>query len=287
VLSALATIGALALLCGMGAMAWRGNRGVAQAKGVGYLVKGYGWMVLMRMRQNRHDFFKQAPVVSNVRMGLLAVFAHECARGTVVSEVLPWLVVALSVLDTAENLRPPLWLLLGRSRFDAYHLFTTLRHAWGEQGINLLDRSSDEWLRYYQHWRQAWIRAGLPMAGSLLNNPRIRRQWSLRPRGELWMPSAQSLMAFLPAVVIDAREASRYIDDEILWAIELDCLDKVWLVAADDGSAPAVQSALDWAHADQVPLPAGSVEALARRVVGKERLAQARWSRGVLVVPAP
>lgn len=283
--AALVTLGAAALLWMEVATTWRLHRQVLRALGRGYLVKGCALMALMRMRQNRHDFFTQAPLVANVRALFVAVVAHEFVRGTAVSGVLPGLIVLLSIVATAADLCPPFWLLLGRSRFDTYHLFTTLRMDWDRFGLNLLDRSSDEWTQYYMHWRESWARAGVPMARVFLNNPRIHRVWSLRPRGELWIPSALNLMAFVPAIVIDARAASRPVDDEILWVVECGYVEKVWLVAADDGSAPALHSAFEWAAAEHLELPPGSFEALSGRVVGKDRLRQARWSGGTLVVP--
>ena len=283
-LAVLATGFAVALLVLMTWGAWRSYRRVVQALGWGYLAKGHLLMAVMRWRQNRRDFFVQAPPVGNVQALVFAVFAHELARGTAVSDFLPALIVLLSMARTTGELTPPFWLLLGRSTFDTYHLFTALSMAWSVPGVNLLDRSKDEWQRYYRHWSEAWIRSGVPLARAVLNRPGVQRDWSLRPRGDLWMPSAWNLMGFVPAIVIDARSASRHVDDEILWAVEMNLLDKVWLVAADDGSAPALRSAFEWAAADGVKLPLGSFEALSARVVTKDQLAQAGWSRGRLVV---
>lgn len=277
-----AAAGALmAVLWRFGSMTLHQNRRVLSAAGSRYLLKGYALMTVMRLRQNRRDFFVQAPLVSNVNMMVAAVVVHACAGGLVFSWLVPGLIVLLSIVLTAGELCPPLWLLLGRSTFDAHHLHTTLRYAWSAAGINLLDRSSDEWLAYYRHWHQSWKRAGkfVPF------NPHVARTWSLRPRGDLWEVTAWNLMGFVQVVVIDGRTPSRHVDDEILWAAEFGIIDKVWIVAADDGSVPALHSALAWAAADDVQLPPGSVEALSARVVVKARLAAAQWPAEGLSVP--
>ena len=283
VVCAVVAVLAIALLWRVAPTSLQVHRTVLRLAGWRYLGAGYALMALVRLRQNRADFFRQAPLISKLPLLAIAVGVHSLAGGVVGAWVLPAVIVLLAAETSAADLCPPLWLLLGRSSFDTHHLYTTLRFSWYVGGVNLLDRSNDEWLAYYQHWHRSWMRSGVKF---LPYNPNMSRVWSLRPRGDLWMATVWNLMRFTRAIIIDGRVASRHIDDEILWAAEFGVVGKVWIVAGEDGSAPALDSALRWAAEDHVTLPPGSAEALYARVVPLDRLKAGAWSAAGLDVLA-
>ncbi len=276
VIAVLAAAGLAALLWQACAIEWRKHRNVVMSLGTRRLLRGYALMTLMRLRQNRRDFFEQAPLISNVRACVFAVVVHEWARGTGMANALVVLVLLNSILRTADELCPPLWLFLGRSTFEGYRLFTTLQHTWRKPCVNLLDRASDEWFKYYLHWKESWRRAGSRLA-FLPTNPKGSRAYSIRPRGDLWVQAAWNFMDFVPVVVIDGRTGSVHIDDEIVWAVTGGILGKVWLVCADDGDVPALRSAADWVATDHVNMPVDWLEAVSARVVTEAELRDRDW----------
>ena len=239
-------------------------------------LKGYGVMVILRLRQPRKDFFLQAPLVREVPVLAIAAVLKDVIHPEFVSWAVPLLLVVTSLGMGIDLLLPPAWVFLGRSHFDSFITFDALRYSW-PFGVTLLDRDNREWHRYYYEHAADLSRRGF-VGASFMNNPRTPRVWSLRSRGDMWESTVALLMRLAPIIVVDARAESYYIFDEILWLAELKWIDKALILGKGEGIAPAVEGALNWAERDGVRLPHGAGKTLASRIVTEEQLYAAVWT---------
>ena len=219
---------------------------VSRVYGLKKTLWGYGVMTILRLRQPRRDFFAQAPLIRDVRVLAVAAVLFEAVQPRLIAWPLATLLVAASVGMSLHLLLPPVWVFLGRSNFDSFRSFDRLRDSWRQFGVTLLDRDSREWIDYYFTRATEQARRGV-ITARFMNKPKTPREWSLRSRGDLWESTVALLMKLASVVVIDVRAKSYYVYDEVLWVAELNWMDKVWLLGNPDGTAPALEGALEWA----------------------------------------
>jgi hypothetical protein len=245
-------------------------------------LKGYLKMAVLRLRQPRRDFFAQAPLIRDIPFLALAAVLYEASEAWMFSGVLSLLVIVTSIGLGIDLLLPPAWMFLGTSQFASFDTFDVLRSRWFPVfGLTLLDRDSPDWNDYYfaQARRMARRQFG---ARLFMNKPQTARVWSLRSRGELWVSTVHILMDVVMVIVIDARVKSDYVSDEQRMLIELGLVEKAWLIAEQNGSAPAVDEALDWAEKNGFVLPTGARERLLQRVVTEKELYASGWTKAGL-----
>lgn len=197
------------------------------------VIRGIAVMILLRARQPRRDFFMQAPLVSDVRLLAIAVVAYAFIPSASFAVAVASLIVLIDAATSLDRIRPPTWLFLGSSHFDAFAAFYNLRRSWGVTAVTLLDRTGDEGFSFYDAER---AHGSLPKG--LLYDPTVPRVWSLRTRPDMWEHTVLLLIDYVARVVVDVREMSEYVREELRWLAEPGRIEKAWFIANDDGLVP-------------------------------------------------
>jgi len=210
-----------------------------RALGTRRLLRGVGLMLLLRIRQPRRDFFMMTPVVGDMLPLALAAVLYAVIPGTAFAVAIPALIVLSQAAVTLDRIRPPTWLFLGASDFDSFAAFYNLRAAWGVTAVTLLDRTSDQGRAFYEAERTLRSRDGTLPRG-LFYDPTVPRVWSLRTRPDMWANTVLLLIDFVPRVVVDVRQLSDYVRQELVWLAEPGRIEKAWFLAGEDGLTPAL-----------------------------------------------
>jgi len=118
-----------------------------------------------------------------------------------------------------DKVRPPTWVFLGTSEYEAFWVFNDLRHNWGLTALCLLDREGEEGFKFYQAERDLWAREERTPIG-LFYDPTQPRIWNVRTRPDMWEHTVLLLIDYVPRVVVDLRRPSDYVLEEVKWLIE-------------------------------------------------------------------
>lgn len=191
-------------------------------------VHGVLLMSLVRLRLPRRDFFLQSPIFSWAPPLALCVFLHVGIEQAALRWLIPGSLLCLFLPKWLEMIAPPTWIFLGKSDFQSFAAFYTMRHTWRQHGLTLLDRIGPEGTQFYTAWRQS---TRLPL---MFFDPSVPRVWSIRTRPQLWEYTVLLLMDFVLVVVVDLRGESDVVRKELAWLAKPGRVEKAWYLVADD-----------------------------------------------------
>jgi hypothetical protein len=172
-------------------------------------VHGVLLMSIVRLRLPRRDLFLQSPIFSWAPILALCVFLHVEIEQTALRWLIPGSLLCFFLPMWLTIIAPPAWLFLGKSDFQSFAAFYTMRGTWRQHGLTLLDRIGKEGTLFYDAWRQS-IRQPL-----IFFDPSAPRVWSLRTRPQLWEHTVLLLMDFVLVVVVDLRGDSGILREEL------------------------------------------------------------------------
>ena len=220
--------------------------------GVRHVLRGVAMMSFFRLRQPRRDFFKMAPVIADLFPLTICVMVYVFLPPGVLSAVLVWILVAAVVVMSLSRIRPPTWLFLATSDYEAFWVFSDLRHNWGLTAVCLLDRGTPQGYQFYEAEREMWSRErGMPRG--LFYDPGQPRIWNIRTRPELWEHTVLLLIDYVPTVVVDLRQPSDYVLAEVQWLMKPSRIGKaLFLVDEKEGLLPEYAAAIPESARDRV-----------------------------------
>ena len=220
--------------------------------GARHTLRGVGMMLLLRVRQPRREFFKMVPIVSDVFMFGLCVFLYELVPVAGFAVALALLLAAMQIAMSVDHIRPPTWLFLATSDYEAFWVFDDLRHNWGRTAVCLLDRGTEQGTKFYQAERETWERERGASAGAFYD-PTQPRVWNIRTRHHLWESTVLRLIDYVPRVVVDLRQPSAYVLEEVQWLMEPARLAKTLFLYDDEaGLLPEYAAAIPESARDRV-----------------------------------
>jgi hypothetical protein len=220
--------------------------------GARHTLRGVGMMLLLRVRQPRREFFKMVPLVSDMFVLAICVVLYELVPIAGFAVALALLLAAMQIAMSIDHIRPPTWLFLATSDYEAFWVFDDLRHNWGLTAVCLLDRGTEQGTKFYLAERQMWERErGMP-AGALYD-PGQPRVWNIRTRDHLWEPTVLRLIDYVPRIVVDLRQPSPYVLEEVRWLMEPSRLEKtLFLYDEREGLLPEYAAAIPDAARERV-----------------------------------
>ncbi len=203
----------------------RDYRECVQTLGLRRTLRGVAMMLLLRLRQPRGEFFKMVPVVADMLPFGLCVFIYEVVPMAGFAAPLALLVAWIQIAMSIDHVCPPTWLFLATSDYEAFWVFDDLRHNWGRTAVCLLDRGTEQGTKFYQAEREHWERErGMPTG--LFYDPTQPRVWHLRTRPDMWEHTVMLLTDYVPRIVVDLRQPSPYVLEEVQWLLEPSRLEK-------------------------------------------------------------
>jgi hypothetical protein len=260
----------------------RNYRACLRVLGARHVLRGIGLMTRLRFRQPRRDFFMQTPVISDMRMLVLAALAYVAVPSEAFAVPIAAMIVLIDLAITLDRIRPPTWLFLGASHFDSFAVFLAMRRACGVTAVTLLDRTSEEGRSFYDAERTYWSE-NTRASKWVPYDPTVPRVWSLRTRPHLWDYTVVQLIDYVPRVVVDMRLVSDYVRAEVEWLSDPERIDKAWFVAGDDGLTPELAAMIPASSHARV----FTKEALIRTAAPESDPAPTPSPRGKSPTPAP
>jgi len=220
--------------------------------GVRHVLRGVAMMTFFRLRQPRRDFFKMAPVIADLFLLTICVTVYLFLPPSVFSTALVWILVAAVLVMSLSRIRPPTWLFLATSDYEAFWVFFDLRQNWGLTAVCLLDRGTPQGYQFYEAEREMWSRER-GISRNLFYDPSQPRVWNLRTRPDLWEHTVLLLIDYVRTVVVDLRQPSDYVLDEVKWLMEPSRIGKaLFLVDEKEGLLPEYAAAIPESARDRV-----------------------------------
>ena len=201
------------------------------------VLRGVAMMAFLRLRQPRREFFRLAPVIADVFPFAFIVGVYTILPASVLAAGLAWMLAATQAAMSLDRVRPPTWLFLGTSDYEAFWVFSDLRHNWGPTAVALLDRTSTHGYDFYAAEREMWSREHR-MSRGLFYDPTQPRVWDLRTRPNLWQHTVVLLIDYVPLVVVDLRRPSELVADEVKWLADPSRIGKALFLVGEEGLLP-------------------------------------------------
>jgi hypothetical protein len=214
------------LLAATGLLAWwvgrfwyatiRNYRRCIRELGAARTLRGVWMMVRLRLRQPRRDFFRMTPLIADMFPFAVCAAIYELVPVAWLALPMALLAASLELAMTFDRIRPPTWLFLSTSAYEAFWVFDDLRAIWSVTAVCLLDRGGAEGTKFYQAEREKWQRERRTPVG-LFYDPTQPRIWSIRTRFDRWEQTVIELIDYVPLIVVDLREPSPFVREEVEW----------------------------------------------------------------------
>jgi len=252
----------LPLLAACAAIAWfaglmvyvtiRNYRTCVRELGVRHTLRGMAMMILLRLRQPRHEFFRITPVVSDMFPLAICVFLYEIVPIRGFAAPLALLAASVQIATSLDRVRPPTWFYLGASDYEAFWVFDDLRRNWDVTALCLLDRGGEEGWKFYLAEQERWQKEGRGYARAFFN-PRAPRIWNVRTRPDMWEHTVLLLIDYTPLIVVDLRRPSPYLLQEVKWLTEPSRIGKtLFLYDEREGLLPEYAAVIPESARDRV-----------------------------------
>ncbi len=206
--------------------------------GLGHTLRGVAMMVLLRLRQPRRSFFRMTPVIADMLPFALCAGLYEVVPIASFAAPMAFLAASIVIAMSLDRIRPPTWLFLGTSDYEAFWVFDDLRHNWGVTALCLLDRGSEKGYMFYQAEREMWARERRMPVG-IFYDPSQPRVWNVRTRPDMWEHTVLLLIDYVPRIVVDLRQPSEFVLEEVKWLSEPSRIEKtLFLFDEETGLLP-------------------------------------------------
>jgi hypothetical protein len=252
----------LPLLAACAAVAWFAGRSVyatirnyrtcVRELGAGHTLRGVAMMTLLRFRQPRYEFFKITPVIADMFPLAICVVLYEIVPIRAFAAPLALLAASAEVAMSLDRVRPPTWFYLGTSEYEAFWVFDDLRHNWDLTALCLLDRGGEAGWKFYLAEQERWEKEGRGYARAFFN-PRAPRIWNVRTRPDMWEHTVLLLIDYAPLIVIDLRQPSPNVLQEVRWLTEPSRISKtLFLYDEREGLLPEYAAIIPESARDRV-----------------------------------